>query len=65
VTIEELALRLDHLKSEHGELEAALAAMTAIGTPDQIAAARIKKRKLRLKDDIARIETLLIPDIIA
>jgi len=65
VTTDELALRLDHLKQEHGELDVALSAMIALGTPDQIAAARIKKRKLQLKDDMARIETMLIPDIIA
>jgi hypothetical protein len=65
VNPDELAIRLDHLRQEHGDLDAAIAAMVALGTPDQLAAARLKKRKLRLKDDIARIETLLIPDIIA
>lgn len=61
----ELAIRLDRLRQEHGDLDAAIAAMAAQGVTDQLAAARIKKRKLRLKDDIARIEALLIPDIIA
>jgi hypothetical protein len=65
VNIDELAIRLDHLKQDHSDLDAAIAALTALGNPDQLAAARLKKRKLRLKDDIARIETMLIPDIIA
>lgn len=65
MTTDELAIRLDHLRQEHGDLDAAIAALAAQGSPDQLAAARLKKRKLRLKDDIARIETLLIPDIIA
>jgi hypothetical protein len=65
VNPEELAIRLDHLRRDHSDLDTAIAAMIALGTPDMLAAARLKKRKLRLKDEIARIETLLIPDIIA
>ncbi len=61
----ELAIRLDHLRQEHGDLDSAIAAMAAQGAVDQLAAARLKKRKLRLKDEIARIEAMLIPDIIA
>ncbi len=65
VDTNELAIRLDRLRIDHGDLDAAIAAMIALGTPDQLQAARLKKRKLRLKDEIARIETMLIPDIIA
>ncbi len=61
----ELAIRLDQLRLDHGDLDAAIAALAAHGAQDQLAAARLKKRKLQLKDDIARIEALLIPDIIA
>jgi hypothetical protein len=61
----ELAIRLDHLKSEHRALDAALATIIAHGGEDQVQMARLKKRKLRVKDDMVRIETLLIPDIIA
>lgn len=61
----DLAIRLDALRQEHGDLDQAIAALAAQGSLDQLAAARLKKRKLRLKDEIARIETLLIPDIIA
>lgn len=57
--------RLDHLRIEHRDLDAAIAAIAALGSPDQVQVARLKKRKLRLKDEIGRIETMLIPDIIA
>ncbi len=65
MTIDDLTSRLDQLEGEHRELDSLLEAMTANGLPDQIAVARSKKRKLRLKDDIARIRRMLIPDIIA
>ena len=61
----ELAVRLHNYRIEHGDLDAALAAMIELGTPDQLRAARLKKRKLRLKDEIMRLETMQIPDIIA
>ena len=59
----ELRAMLEVLRSEHRALDAQAAAIG--GLPDQLAAARIKKRKLRLRDDIARIEAMLIPDILA
>jgi hypothetical protein len=65
VNPDELAIRLDQLRQDHSDLDSAVAAMAAQGVLDQLSAARLKKRKLRLKDEIARIETLLIPDIIA
>lgn len=43
----------------------AIVAMVAAPAPDQLVLARIKKRKLRLRDEIAQLEDQLIPDIIA
>ncbi len=57
--------RLDGLKLEHRDLDAALDALTAIGSLDQMQQARLKKRKLRLRDEIAMLEDELLPDIIA
>lgn len=57
--------RLEALKIEHRDLDAAIDALTAAGSGDQLQIARLKKRKLRLKDQIALIEDYLIPDIIA
>ncbi len=64
---EEQALRakLAELVQEHRDLDEAIAAMTASGPGDQIRLTRLKKRKLQLKDQIARIEDQLLPDIIA
>jgi hypothetical protein len=64
---EESALRakLAQLRQEHGDLDAAIAAMTAAANCDQLQLTRLKKRKLQLKDQIARIEDSLLPDITA
>jgi hypothetical protein len=60
-----LRARLAELTQEHRDLDAALTALVATGTHDQIQITRLKKRKLQLKDLIARIEDDLLPDIIA
>lgn len=62
---EELQKRLEMLRTEHRDLDAAIEALRTAGTTDQLQIARLKKRKLRLKDQIAAIEDYLIPDIIA
>jgi Uncharacterized conserved small protein containing a coiled-coil domain len=65
VSEEEMRKRLEMLKIEHRDLDAAIDALTASGSIDQLQMARLKKRKLRLKDQIALLEDYLIPDIIA
>ncbi|MGH6787721.1 MAG: YdcH family protein [Novosphingobium sp.] len=62
---EELRKRLEMLRIEHRDLDAAIDALSAAPIIDQLQIARLKKRKLRLKDQIAMIEDYLIPDIIA
>ncbi len=62
---EELKKRLEMLRIEHRDLDAAIDALTAAGSIDQLQIARLKKRKLKLKDQMAMIEDYLIPDIIA
>jgi hypothetical protein len=59
------AARLVRLRTEHRDLDSAIEALVALPAPDQLQLARLKKRKLRLKDEIALIEDHLIPDIIA
>jgi hypothetical protein len=61
----QIAKRLDALKTEHHDLDSAIAALRAIGSSDQLQIARLKKRKLALKDEISLLEDQLIPDIIA
>jgi len=65
LTEEEMRKRLEILRIEHRDLDAAIDALGAAGSTDQLQVARLKKRKLKLKDQIAIIEDYLIPDIIA
>jgi hypothetical protein len=65
VNEEELKKRLEMLRIEHRDLDAAIDALSAAGSIDQLQMARLKKRKLKLKDQIAMITDYLIPDIIA
>jgi hypothetical protein len=65
VTEDELRKRLATLRIEHRDLDAAINALTDSGSTDQLQIARLKKRKLMMKDQIALIEDELIPDIIA
>ncbi len=53
------------LRVEHRDLDTAIDALAAGSGPDQLQMARLKKRKLRLRDEIAQIEDRLVPDIIA
>lgn len=65
MTEAELRKRLGMLLVEHRDLDAAIAALTDAGSTDQLQIARLKKRKLRLKDQILAVEDELTPDIIA
>jgi hypothetical protein len=65
VSEEEMRKRLEALRIEHRDLDAAIEALSAAGSTDQLQIARLKKRRLKLKDQIALLEDYLIPDIIA
>ncbi|ALH81376.1 MULTISPECIES: YdcH family protein [Sphingopyxis] len=62
---EEITQRLELLRIEHRDLDAAIIALGDATVPDQLQLARLKKRKLRLRDEIAWCEDQLLPDIIA
>jgi hypothetical protein len=64
-TEEVLRIKLEVLKREHRDLDAAILALEGTGTADQLALRRLKKQKLQLKDRISIIEDRLTPDIIA
>jgi len=57
--------KLTQLTQEHRDLDTAIAAMVEAGNTDLMAMARLKKRKLQLKDEITEINNGLLPDIIA
>ncbi|SFD88731.1 YdcH family protein [Roseivivax sediminis] len=60
-----LRTELDYFKREHSDLDAAIRALQERATGDALTLQRLKKKKLLLKDRIARIEDRLFPDIIA
>ena len=62
---DEPAADLDALKAEHRSLDERIQEMTTGGVVDQLELARLKKRKLFLKDQIQQIANSRIPDIIA
>lgn len=62
---QELRKKLALLRTEHRDLDAAIEALRDTGSTDQLQIARLKKRKLMLRDQIAILEDMLLPDIIA
>jgi hypothetical protein len=63
--IETLRQKLAEYKSEHRDLDDVIAQISETAPFNQIQIKRLKKRKLLLKDQITRIESRLLPDIIA
>ena len=63
--VAEIEARLGMLREEHRDLDSAIEALRHAAIPDQLQIARMKRRKLRLKDEIKLLEDQLIPDIIA
>jgi len=61
--IKGLELQLLEMRSEHRDLDEIIHEMIQSNHPDQLKIQRLKKRKLKLKDNIIRMESLLIPDI--
>lgn len=60
-----LRVKLEVFRREHRELDEAIKALQEKATGDSFTLQRLKKKKLVLKDEIARIEDELYPDIIA
>ncbi|MBB5746408.1 YdcH family protein [Brevundimonas variabilis] len=67
LTDEEIALQaqLKLLRVEHADLEASIEALSHMPIPDQLLIARLKRKKLVLRDEIVKVEDQLLPDIIA
>jgi Uncharacterized conserved small protein containing a coiled-coil domain len=60
-----LRARLKALQQEHADLDASIEALGHMPIPDQLMIARLKRKKLNLRDEIVKIEAQILPDIIA
>lgn len=60
-----LRQKIQELRLEHRDLDDAISHLAETAPFDQIKLQRLKKRKLVLKDEIATLESDLLPDIIA
>ena len=61
----ELVLTLSALRIEHRKLDAEINYLSDNGIGDQVTMMRLKKRKLRLRDEMQAIEDAIVPDMIA
>lgn len=61
--ISDIHARLQELQTEHRDIDNVINHLDASATPDELLIRRLKKRKLLLKDRIAQLEQMLIPDV--
>ena len=57
--------RVLELRQEHYDLDASIRALEGLPRPDQLMVARLKRKKLALRDQITALEDQILPDIIA
>jgi hypothetical protein len=65
IDVEAIKAKLEALRSEHRALDEAIARLAQEAPFNPVHVQRLKKRKLALKDLIAKLESQLLPDIIA
>ena len=67
LTDDEVALhaQVKALRLEHADLDASIEALGHMPIPDQLLIARLKRKKLALRDEIVKVESRILPDIIA
>jgi hypothetical protein len=65
IDVEAIKAKLEALRSEHRDLDEAIARLDGAVPRNPMDLQRLKKRKLALKDLIAKLESQLLPDIIA
>ncbi|MEG3618430.1 YdcH family protein [Magnetovibrio sp. PR-2] len=63
--LDTLPARLEELKTEHRDLDDVIRRLSEDAAPDMLQIQRLKKRKLMIKDQITKLESGSIPDIIA
>ncbi|MGE7197332.1 YdcH family protein [Brevundimonas naejangsanensis] len=62
---EALRATLARMLQEHADLDASIEALGHMPAPDQLMIARLKRKKLALRDDIVKLQDRILPDIIA
>ncbi len=65
IDAEAINAKLEELRLEHRDLDDAIAALNDGTQGNHLQLQRMKKRKLMLRDQISRLESLILPDIIA
>ena len=60
-----LEAKLVELRQDHADLDAAVQALSATPLADMLLIARLKRKKLKLKDEITSVEDQINPDILA
>ncbi|HVT54090.1 MAG TPA: DUF465 domain-containing protein [Dongiaceae bacterium] len=60
-----MRVKLEELRSEHRDLDDVIQRLSETSPFNQLQIQRLKKRKLALKDQITKLESKLLPDIIA
>ena len=63
--VNEMRVKLEELRSEHRDLDDVIQRLAETSPFNQLQIQRLKKRKLALKDQITKLESKLLPDIIA
>ena len=61
----DISKKIDTLKTQHRILDDQIVALEADPASDQLKIQRLKRQKLALKDEVSRLQTSLLPDIIA
>jgi hypothetical protein len=61
----QIASRVAALRQEHKDLDSSITALESMPMPDQLLIARLKRKKLALRDEIVVLEDQILPDIIA
>ena len=65
IGMNELRVQLEELRMEHRDLDDVIHRLSETSPFNQLQIQRLKKRKLALKDQMTRLESKLLPDIIA
>ena len=64
-TQNKIKVKINELRKLHSELDIEISKIVKVIPVDQVMLQRIKKKKLKLKDEISKLSSHILPDIIA